>query len=60
MEVMRCGDCDEFFEVDQKGRVREIGPNGTPHDLLLCPVCRLKATQRGISELPQPPEAPSE
>lgn len=52
MDVMRCTECRELFEAHLAALVKER-PKGPSSDLILCPVCKLRAMQRGVSALPQ-------
>jgi hypothetical protein len=48
MDVMRCTECRELFEAHLAALVKER-PKGPSSDLILCPVCKLRAMQRGVS-----------
>jgi len=46
---MRCSECKLLFAAEFMANVEYL--RGVyPKTLMLCPVCRLEATQRGISE----------
>ncbi len=51
-EVMRCSECGSLFDAQVAAHVIEKQPGGWSKTLVLCPVCRLRATQRSIQEPP--------
>jgi hypothetical protein len=51
-KVMRCSECRELFIFQTAANFKELLGTGPMSDILLCPVCRLKATQRGVQEPP--------
>ncbi len=51
-KVMRCSECRELFAAQAAAHVIEQQINGWTKNLMLCPVCRLKAAQRSIQEPP--------
>ncbi len=55
LRVMRCAECKELFQLQADALAREAfgrdNWDNHPKDIILCPVCRLKAIQRGVSQL---------
>ena len=46
--LMRCGECRELFDAQTAAYAKEKRASGPTVDIVLCPVCRLRAKQRGI------------
>ena len=52
-KVMRCSECEELFAFQMAAYFQEKKESGPMSNILLCPVCRLLAVQRGIEQPPR-------
>ena len=52
-QFMRCSECKELFAAHFAARVEQVRTSSSNLDIILCPVCRLKAVQRGITITPE-------